>query len=292
MLREFININHELVNSHMMLTKLIVAALERRLDMILPLDWDKPSDGNEELCKKFSRNTYREGDFEMPYRLFKPKTNEPVPFVVYLHGADAVGDDNILPLSMHDIGTCLAKDSFQLSHPCYILAPQYDETQYWNTPAISRAIIKLINQHIEEGMADKSRIYIYGYSAGGVGTLFMLSNHPDIFAAAIAICGVTGRKSLKALSKKPLWLCHAIDDTIVRATYRQPGRDTLGNYGSRDIYEALMSEAKELKYTEYPKGWMKMQYGVNPHCSWVAVSDYPQIWEWLISKRLSDQTTS
>ncbi len=258
--------------------------------MILPLDWDKPSSENEELCRKFISDVYKEGDTDVPYRLFTPKSDKPVPFVVYLHGADAVGHDNNLQLSMHDIGTVLVRDEWQNTNPCYVLAPQYDETQYWNTPGITRAIVNIIKKYINEGKADPKRIYIYGYSAGGVGTLFMLSNHPDIFAAAIAICGVTGKKGLPVLAVKPLWLCHAIDDNIVRASYkRQDG--TISNYGSRDIYEALMSSAKELKYTEYPKGWMKMQYGVNPHCSWVAVSNNHEMWNWLFSKTLENSAS-
>ncbi len=255
--------------------------------MILPLDWDKPSDGNEALCRKFTAAIYSADGIDVPYRLFSPKTSKPVPFVVYLHGADAVGHDNSLQLSMHDIGTCLVRDEWQNVNPCYVLAPQYDESQYWNTPGITQAILEIINKYVSEGKADPSRIYIYGYSAGGVGTLFMLSSHPEIFAAAIAICGVTGKKGLPVLAGKPLWLFHAIDDNIVRATYKRPDRETLSNYGSRDIYEAIMSSAKELNYTEYPKGWMKMQYGVNPHCSWVAVSGNPEIWKWLFSKRLT-----
>ena len=45
----------------------------------------------------------------------------------------------------------------------------------------------------------------------------------------------------------------------------------------------------DIRYTEYPKGWMKKFFGVNAHCSWVAVSDEKfgkDIREWMFSKSL------
>ena len=44
---------------------------------------------------------------------------------------------------------------------------------------------------------DDQRIYIYGYSAGGVGCFEILKYHPDVFAAAVPICGATGWENLK-----------------------------------------------------------------------------------------------
>ena len=83
------------------------------MKMLLPPDWDKAGKDNDRLCLKFDRAVYRAGGSYLPYRLFKPcvrkdvggSANEKVPLVIYLHGADAAGDDNGLQLSMHDIGT-------------------------------------------------------------------------------------------------------------------------------------------------------------------------------------------
>ena len=59
---------------------------------------------------------------------------------------------------------------------------------------------------------DVRRIYIYGYSAGGVGCFEIIKYHPDIFSAAVPICGATGWENLKELAKTPIWMVHAADD--------------------------------------------------------------------------------
>ena len=255
--------------------------------MVLPLDWDVPKKNNSILCKKFEHHVYSSHCLTLPYRAFFSKTKESVPLVVYLHGADAVGTDNELQLSLHDIGTMFARDAWQEEHPCHILAPQYFRGKHWSADGMGDAVHELIMQAIHGWNVDESRIYLYGYSAGAVGTLRYLKAYPDLFAGAIAICGATGESQLENLRGIPLWLVHAEDDRIVKVTYREDNGLKLHHYGSRDLYGALQNGNPTLKYTEYPAGYMKEHYGVNPHCSWVAVSDErnPQYVNWLFQCR-------
>lgn len=268
------------------------------MKMLLPPNWDEASAGNDALCAKFEKKIYRAGGSYLPYRLFAPlkESEKQFPLVIYLHGADAAGDDNEIQLSMHDIGTFPARDDMQKRHPCYIIAPQYGEMRHWSMPEVRDALWSLIEGTItEHADIDLSRIYIYGYSAGAVGTLRTVKEHCDFFAAAIAICGATGSWDIDKLLKIPIWLVHAADDNIVKATYRTSTRTELANLGSHDIYEWYLKAKKkaekpvcEMRYTEYPEGYMEKTYGVNPHCSWVAVSDLRNIemWEWMFAKRL------
>ena len=48
-----------------------------------------------------------------------------------------------------------------------------------------------VNWLIEEGIADASRIAIYGGSYGGYATLAGLTNTPDLYAAAVDYVGVS-----------------------------------------------------------------------------------------------------
>ena len=138
---------------------------------------------------------------------------------------------------------------------------------------------------------DRQRVYVYGYSAGGVGLLKLLKEHPGYFAAAVSICGATGLGSIDNLLKTPLWMVHAADDTIVKATYRTDPLKEPANLGSADIYahfnDLPCAGRADLRYTEYPEGYMQDKLGVNPHCSWTAVSDEKnsEIWEWMFLKR-------
>ncbi len=299
------------------------------MKMVLPVNWDRASEGNEVLCTRFVKRQITDGSAVLPYRLFIPKRKgteasalKEFPLLIYLHGADAAGDDNEIQLSMHDIGTFPVRDDMQRKHPCYVLAPQYGEMKHWAMADVKDILWKLIEDTVNNNEdIDRKRIYIYGYSAGAVGLLRLLKEHDDIFAGAIAICGATGTWQLDNLLHTPLWMVHACDDTIVKSTYRTERIREPGNLGSRDIMERLGTggyhvvikekypagavtmvlekgesnpdadtvtrEDVDLRYTEYPEGYMTGGFGVNPHCSWVAVSDARSlgIWEWMFQKQ-------
>ncbi len=249
--------------------------------MKVPEDWDLPSEGNDKLCARFSRAVYGTNP-GMPYRLYTPKTNDRVPLVVYIHGADAYGLDNESQLSMHDIGTVLTKDSWQAKHPCFVLAPQCGQgsasfhEQATETICRIASIIVGSNPHI-----DTRRLYIYGYSAGAAKTFVILKKHPGLFAAAFAICGATDRLGIEKLADVPLYLMHAQDDTIVRASYKTPHDPDPVFLGSSDLYEEIRDSSSDITYKSFPVGYMKEHYGINPHCTWVPASEDEEIWEWM-----------
>ncbi len=258
--------------------------------MRIPEDWDRPDKHNVELCKLFSRCILKSEHYSLNYRFFTPANEDAgrFPLVIYLHGADAVGDDNELQLSMHDIGTMFAREEWQEKNPCYIVAPQYGRSEYWSDVRVKNAVLSLVKELSQTDDIDKNRIYIYGYSAGGVGTLRLVKENPGLFAGAISICGATNAENMEELLKTPLWLVHAEDDDIVKASYKGGSTPWATHYGSLDIYEKLKASGGEIIYTELKRGEMKEKYGVNPHCSWVVVSseDGIEFRNWLFSKRL------
>ncbi|MCR5774290.1 MAG: hypothetical protein K6G42_04315 [Lachnospiraceae bacterium] len=255
--------------------------------MLWPVDWDKPSDENSALCAGFPMGVWHgEGTFSFKYRYFKPVSDNgsdsaaperKYPLVVHLHGADAFGDDNRLQLDLHDIGTMFARPEWQEHDPCYILVPQCDQYKHWARSDVAFDLQQFIISFTEKYKdIDTSRIYLYGYSAGGLGVFTLLKKYPEYYAGAIPICGATNGEDIRKLLKTPVWMVHAIDDRIVKATYGNPGEGSKFYLGSKDIYEILHNipeKGSDVRYTEYPDGWMKKILGVNPHCSWVAVSD-------------------
>ncbi len=254
--------------------------------MSLPPDWDKPSPENRIRCDRFLSEMY-EYSGTLPYRLFVPDCTGNVPLVVFLHGADAYGDDNELQLSMHDIGTVFAEDEWQKKHPCYVLAPQCKKGRHWSGLLDGDRICALVRDLLKRfDNIDPKRVYIYGYSAGGAGTLEIIKYHNGLFAAAVSICGATGFRDFNALNYTPLWLLHAADDLIVRASYKTENGVSV-HLGSRDIYEALKDIHPDLHYTEYGAGELKAKYGLNPHCSWVLAGNDQDVKEWLFSHKIN-----
>lgn len=279
-------------------------------------DWDDPSAGNDALCEKFSYEEFVYDDtgadaasrgetaddaLRLPYRFLVPNgvnvamdgaasrgtvpVTGGVPLVLFLHGADVTGTDNEIHLSAHDIGTMFARDDWQENHPCYIVAPQYDRGMHWANPRMMAAVMALLDEVARNySTIDKNRIYIYGYSAGGIGALAMLKAYPAVFRKAIIICAATKAENLDALTQTPMWLFHAADDPIVPAgEYNFSGYPT-GHYGSTPLYEALKDKmGDDLRYTEYEKGEMKEKYRLHPHCTWYPVSHNEAAMEWLFA---------
>src|SRR6476659_1264352 len=76
--------------------------------------------------------TFQDGDYQLPYRLLKPKsidTNQKYPLVIFLHGAGERGDDNEKQLvhRMNDF----ASDEIMAKYPAFVIAPQCPKGEAW-----------------------------------------------------------------------------------------------------------------------------------------------------------------
>ena len=160
----------------------------------VPADWDKPSDENALRCEKFRKRSYSLNGVTVPYRLYVPekKPQGSCPLVLFMHGADTVGEDNEYHITLHDVGTVFASAAWQDKHPCYVAAPQYHRGSYWSIPESAEAVHGLLLSLMGEFPdIDQNRIYVYGFSAGGVGVFEQIKLYPSFYAAAIPICGAT-----------------------------------------------------------------------------------------------------
>ncbi len=260
----------------------------------VPKDWDKPSPENALRCSHFQKGEFELNGIYMPYRYFTPrlKDGERVPLVLFLHGADTTGTDNENHIIYHDVATIFADEKWQREKPCFVLAPQYHRGSYWSMPETVETVGELVRDFLKRFPAiDPQRIYLYGFSAGGVGVFAQLKAYPRRFAAALAICGATAAKDLENLKETPLWMLHAADDSIVKVSYLEGDENWIMMLGSRDLYEKLKGTPDwDLRYTEYPAGYMKEHFGVHAHCSWVNLSEKEgkELREWLFSKRRSE----
>lgn len=260
-------------------------------------DWDEPLPDNDEICEKFISDEFGGAD-RMPFRLFIPKearegrdlfgfddSERTYPLVIFLHGADVTGKDNVIHIAAHDIGTCFAREEMQRDHPCFVLAPQYRNGLHWSREKVFKAMRALIERlKIKYPSIDKNRICVYGYSAGGIGALRMMKEYPDLFYKAIIICGATSSEDLDKLESTPFWLFHAEDDDIVQCGGRESSPYFPSHYGSDEIYRELKDKMGDnIRFTKYETGELKEKYGVHPHCAWVPVSRNKEALNWLVT---------
>lgn len=111
---------------------------------------------------------------------------------------------------------------------------------------------------------DPDRLYITGLSMGGFGTWDAIQRKPDLFAAAVPICGGGDVSKASHITKIPIWVFHGAEDNLVNPKW------------SRDMVEAIKRAGGNPKYTEYP--------GVGHH-SWVPAYSDPELFEWLFSQK-------
>lgn len=231
---------------------------------------------------KFEARAFDDGQGnKLLYRLLKPKDYQPqekYPLVLFLHGAGERGDDNKKQL-MHGMGD-FASDEIMEKYPCFVIAPQCPNGQQWanvpwsddshtmpKEPSESlRLTLALVAALQKEFSIDADRLYVTGLSMGGFGTWDAIQRRPELFAAAVPICGGGDTAQAKAIAHIPVWAFHGDQDTAVK-TQR-----------SRDMIAALKAAGGSPKYTEYP--------GVG-HNSWSAAYADPMMYQWLFEQRLT-----
>lgn len=240
--------------------------------------------GTAFAAEQFEKKQYisQRGD-TLPYRLLTPENQQKgkkYPLVIFLHGAGERGTDNEKQL-VHG-GQMFLNPVNRMEYPAFVIAPQCPPDGYWaynsrpesfesdkmpKNPEISpvfASLKELIDSYLSRGDVDTDRVYIMGLSMGGMGTYDMVCRFPDVFAAAIPICGTVNASRLAAAKKVKFRIFHGDADDVVPVD------------GSRNAYRALKAAGADVEYIEFP--------GCN-HGSWNPAFNYPDFMKWLFSQR-------
>jgi predicted peptidase len=188
----------------------------------------------------------------LPYRVYYPtgyeKSAEKYPLVLFLHGHGECGKDNKTPLQV--FGRNLFLDEIAAMDNCLILAPQticdgainkYEWVasgsgrpgeHVWDSSAGGlkiregelseithtigmQAAEALLFDFIENNRVDTDRIYVGGISMGGCATWEILARNPELFAAAVPLCGSGILSSAASLKDVRIWAFHGTGDKTV-----------------------------------------------------------------------------
>jgi predicted peptidase len=242
------------------------------------------------VAQKFLFRTHTSTEITLPYRLFVPEGYDAAkryPLIMTLHGAGERGTDNVSHIMAHPQAVAWARDTTQAKHPCFVVAPQCPPDLQWvNTPWANgtysidavdesnqlRCVMAILDSLRNEFSIDSSRIYITGISMGGYGTWDAIMRHPDLFAAAVPICGSADTTLAAVLQDLPIWTFHCRDDNAVPvrgtqqmiAAFEELNRiatwtDCQQNSSECDPLTdgemaALMATAPTLLYSEYATG--------------------------------------
>lgn len=102
---------------------------------------------------------------------------------------------------------------------------------------VEQDLLDMIDTVLNQYSADKNRLYLTGISYGGVGTWYMASKHPELFAAIAPIVG-WGHPDLMApiaKHKVPVWAFAGGQDYDVKVDYFYAGLNKLKELGHTTI---------------------------------------------------------
>ncbi len=214
------------------------------------------------------------------YRYHEPKRLEPgkkYPLVVLFHGAGERGNDNWAQL-VHGASEILDYAE-RTNEEIFFIAGQVPHGRMWvdhpwnaqqhtmnKTPTSQlRMALALIDKLVAEKPIDMSRVYATGISMGGYGTWEAVQRRPELFAAAIPVCGGGDTAQASKLKEVPIWCFHGDKDGAVPVKR------------SRDMVAAIKAAGgTKILYREYP--------GVGHGC-WNATYRDDSVLKWFFAQR-------
>ncbi|MHA7942251.1 carboxylesterase family protein [Formosa sp. 3Alg 14/1] len=221
----------------------------------------------------------------LQYRMLFPKgfsEDKSYPVVLVLHGAGERGNDNKKQLV--NGSDLFLKESTRNTFPAIVIFPQCPENDYWakleadrstqpitfnykykETPTKAMALVMdLMDNIVEKPHVKVNQVYVMGLSMGGMGTFEILYRKPDLFTAAIPICGGGHPESVMAYAKSiPLWVFHGAKDDVVDPNL------------SINMVSAILNNGGSPRFT---------LYDFANHNSWDAAFAEPELLTWLFSK--------
>jgi predicted peptidase len=196
------------------------------------------------------------------------------PLVIFLHGSGGRGNDNEAQLKW-GVSNFATSENIKL-HPSIVIAPQCPKDTSWGNfsredmslqaePTKTMKLLReLISKAIIDLPVDTNRIYITGLSMGGFGAFDAISRYPDLFAAAVPVCGGGDVTKAALISHIPMWIFHGAKDGAVNPEL------------SQNMLNALTKAGAHPGFTQYPE---------VGHFSWIAAYSDTMMMEWLFNQR-------
>jgi hypothetical protein len=215
------------------------------------------------MAKDYEARVFVKGDGDtLRYQFMKPLDYDPqkkYPLVLCLHHGGTHGTDNFSQLGA-DPAPFLTTN--RAKYPAFYLMPQCPKGFGWQF--IDGPIYEIIKELESEFEIDEKRRYVMGISGGGYGSWYFITAKPEMFAAAIPICGGGDPSLAPKVVNVPVWAFHGEDDNLVPVRF------------SREMIEGIKTAGGNPKYTEFP--------GAG-HNIWNQVVSTPGLMDWLFEQK-------
>ena len=254
----------------------------------------------------FDKKVYDDNGYKLNYCLYEPedlnKSEDKRPLILFLHGAGERGSDNQSQLK-NAILNVVGDDKNNEWSNSIVIAPQcpsstggntnsnvndpnkWAETNWNNGNYIQanlpesaplHAVAELVKEYAALDYVDADRIYVVGLSMGGFGTWDIISRYPDLFAAAVPICGGGPSDMIDVLKYIPIYTFHGTADGAVPYS------------GTEDMYNSIIAAGGDniIFKTFLDKGHNIWDTAIT----YTGEADYPALESWLFSQSKSNNT--
>jgi predicted peptidase len=190
------------------------------------------------------------------------------PLVISLPYGGQPGTDKIRQIEGASAAELLSIDSNRQKYPAFLFIPHRPPGAGWggisSYPPVDSLVYEAITSLDQQYGIDVKRRYVTGISLGGYGTWHFISTRPDLFAAAIPVCGAGDPALVRKMINVHVWAFHGRHDRNVPVS------------GSRDMIEAFKKTGGNPKYTEFPN---------KAHNIWYEVTTTPGLLDWLFAQQ-------
>ncbi|HMH23112.1 MAG TPA: hypothetical protein VK563_15115 [Puia sp.] len=231
---------------------------------------NKNFENAKKLARLFEARTFvnRNGD-TLFYHLLMPLNFDPkkkYPLLISLpYGG---GTDKIRQIEGAAAAELLSTDVNRKKYPAFLFVPNCPAGSGWggipNYPSADSLVYDAITSLDTVFPIDAKKRYVTGISKGGYGSWHFICTRPDLFAAAIPVCGGEDPKLASRIVNVAVWAFHGAKDQNAPVT------------GSRNMIEAMRKSGQKPRYTEYPN---------EGHNIWYQVSTTPGLWDWLFAQK-------
>ncbi len=183
------------------------------------------------------------------------------PLILSLHGIGERGND-LLRLKRDGLAKRLDGDA---TFPFIVISPQCPSSTEWYYDRTDTLLIKLLDEAIARYPIDTKRIYLTGYSMGGIGTWDLALRNPTRFAALLPIAArAEGGLNICVLKEVPAWAFHGARDEVVDL------------FKAESLVNALRHCGGKVQFTVYPDAG---------HDAWTRTYNNTEVYAWLLRQR-------
>ncbi|MBO9204232.1 MULTISPECIES: carboxylesterase family protein [Niastella] len=233
---------------------------------------NKNFERTKELAQRSEFRTFVNSKGEtLLYRLIKPLHYDPsknYPLVVSLPYGGQPPTDTLRQIEGAAAAELLSIDSNRRKYPAFIFIPHCPPGSGWgglpNYPSVDSLVFDAISSLDKQFGIDVNRRYVTGISRGGYGAWNFICRRPDLFAAAIPVCGGGDPALASNAATVAVWAFHGKKDKNVPVSSAQNMITALEKAGGHPIYSEFPDEG---------------------HNIWYKVTTTPGLWDWLFAQK-------